>query len=93
MGVSTSEVGYTSATTRRETTKFMMDMWWHWKTTNNNKSNSSIKESSKLKEYKIRKVVFCKYRTIKSNTKKKILALYLSKYSIQSKSLTASCHF
>jgi hypothetical protein len=28
-----SEVGYTSATTRRETTKSMTDMWWHWKTT------------------------------------------------------------
>jgi hypothetical protein len=27
MGVPTSEVGYTSATTGRETTK---SMWWHW---------------------------------------------------------------
>jgi hypothetical protein len=27
MGVPTSEVGYTSATT----TKSMTDMWWHWK--------------------------------------------------------------
>jgi hypothetical protein len=33
MGIPTSEVGYTSATTRRETTKSMTDMWWHWKTT------------------------------------------------------------
>jgi hypothetical protein len=33
MGVPTSEVGYTSATTRRETTKSMTDMWWHWKKT------------------------------------------------------------
>jgi low temperature requirement protein LtrA len=33
MGIPTSEVGYTSATTGRETTKFMTDMWWHWKTT------------------------------------------------------------
>jgi hypothetical protein len=30
MGVSTSEVGYASATTGRETTKSMTDMWWHW---------------------------------------------------------------
>jgi hypothetical protein len=30
MGVPTSEVGYTSATTRRETMKSKMDMWWHW---------------------------------------------------------------
>jgi hypothetical protein len=30
MGFPTSEVGYTSATTRRKTTKSMMDMWWHW---------------------------------------------------------------
>jgi hypothetical protein len=30
MGVPTSEVGYTSVTTRRETTKSMTDMWWHW---------------------------------------------------------------
>jgi hypothetical protein len=33
MGVPTSEVGYTSATTRKETTKSMTDMWWHGKTT------------------------------------------------------------
>jgi hypothetical protein len=31
MGIKTSEVGYTSAKTRRETTKSMTDMWWHWK--------------------------------------------------------------
>jgi hypothetical protein len=31
MGIPTSEVGYASATTRRETTEFMMDMWWHWR--------------------------------------------------------------
>jgi hypothetical protein len=31
MGVPTSKVGYTSATTRRETTKSMRDMWWHWR--------------------------------------------------------------
>jgi hypothetical protein len=30
MGVPTSEVGYTSATTRRETTKSMTGMWWYW---------------------------------------------------------------
>jgi hypothetical protein len=30
MGGPTSEVGYTSATTRRETTKSIGDMWWHW---------------------------------------------------------------
>jgi hypothetical protein len=30
MGVPTSEVGYTSATTRRETTKSIRDMWGHW---------------------------------------------------------------
>jgi hypothetical protein len=30
MGVPIIEVGYTSATTKRETTKFMTDMWWHW---------------------------------------------------------------
>jgi hypothetical protein len=29
MGVPTSEVGYTSATTRRETTKSMTDMWYN----------------------------------------------------------------
>jgi Tol biopolymer transport system component len=29
MGVPTSEVGYTSATTGRETTKSIRDMWWH----------------------------------------------------------------
>ena len=31
MGVPTSEVGYTIATTRRETTKVHKNMWWHWK--------------------------------------------------------------
>jgi hypothetical protein len=35
MGIPPSKLGYTSATTRRETTKSMTDMWWHWKTTNN----------------------------------------------------------
>jgi hypothetical protein len=30
MGVPTSEVGYTSATTRRETMKSIRDMWWYW---------------------------------------------------------------
>ena len=30
MGVPTSEVGYTTATTRRETTKVHKNMWWHW---------------------------------------------------------------
>jgi hypothetical protein len=30
MGIPTSEVSYTSATTRRGTTKSMTDMWWHW---------------------------------------------------------------
>jgi hypothetical protein len=29
MGIPTSEVGYTSATTRRETTKSITDMWWY----------------------------------------------------------------
>jgi len=31
MGVPTSEVGYTIATTRRETTKVHENMWWHWR--------------------------------------------------------------
>jgi len=30
MGVPTSEVSYTIATTRRETTKVHKNMWWHW---------------------------------------------------------------
>ena len=30
MGVPTSEVGYTIATTRRETTKVHKNMWRHW---------------------------------------------------------------
>jgi hypothetical protein len=30
MSVPTSEVGYTSATTGRETTKSIRDMWWYW---------------------------------------------------------------
>jgi hypothetical protein len=30
MGIPTSEVGYNSATTRREITKSIRDMWWHW---------------------------------------------------------------
>jgi len=29
-GVPTSEVGYTIATTRGETTKVHKNMWWHW---------------------------------------------------------------
>jgi hypothetical protein len=29
MGIPTSEVGYTSTTTGRETSKSKMDMWWH----------------------------------------------------------------
>jgi hypothetical protein len=33
MSIPTSEVGYNSTTTRRETTKYMTDMWWHWKAT------------------------------------------------------------
>ena len=32
MGVPASEVGYTIATTRRETTKFHKNMWWLWGT-------------------------------------------------------------
>jgi len=34
MGVPTSEVGYTIATTRRETTKVPNNMWWHWEKKN-----------------------------------------------------------
>ena len=30
MGAPTSEVGYTIATTRKETTKVHKNMWWHW---------------------------------------------------------------
>ena len=30
MGVPASEVGYTIATTRRETTKVHKKVWWHW---------------------------------------------------------------
>jgi len=30
MGVPTSEVGYTIATTRKETTKVHKNMWWLW---------------------------------------------------------------
>ena len=30
MGVPTSEVDYTIATTRRATTKVHKNMWWHW---------------------------------------------------------------
>jgi len=30
MGVPTSEVGYTIATTRREIMKVHKNMWWHW---------------------------------------------------------------
>jgi len=30
MGVPTSEVGYTIATSRRETTKVHTNMWWQW---------------------------------------------------------------
>jgi hypothetical protein len=30
MGDKTSEVGYTIATTRRETTKVHKNMWWQW---------------------------------------------------------------
>jgi hypothetical protein len=36
MDVPISEVGYTSATIRREPTMSMMDMLWHWKTKTNN---------------------------------------------------------
>jgi hypothetical protein len=30
MGVPASEIGYTIATTSRETTKVHKNMWWHW---------------------------------------------------------------
>jgi hypothetical protein len=30
MGAPTSEVGYTSAKTRRGDHEVCMDMWWHW---------------------------------------------------------------
>jgi hypothetical protein len=30
MGVAASEVGYTSATTKREDHVVYMEMWWHW---------------------------------------------------------------
>ena len=30
MDVPTSEVGYTIATTRRETTEVHKNVWWHW---------------------------------------------------------------
>jgi len=31
MGVPTSEVGYTIATTRGQTTKVHKNVWWHWR--------------------------------------------------------------
>jgi len=42
MGVPNSEVGYTIATTRRETTKVHKNMW-HWgkKTSGNNNNNDN----------------------------------------------------
>jgi hypothetical protein len=43
MGVPTSEVGYTSATTGRETTKSMTDMWWHWIKNNTLGGGSNLK--------------------------------------------------
>jgi hypothetical protein len=61
MGVPTSEVGYTSATTGRETTKSIRDMWWHWKTTTirgntgvnecNEDSKESLHRSDQEQEY------------------------------------------
>jgi hypothetical protein len=30
MGAPTSDVGYTSATTRKGDHEVYMDMWWHW---------------------------------------------------------------
>jgi hypothetical protein len=30
MGIPTSEISYTSATSRRETMKSIKDMWWLW---------------------------------------------------------------
>ena len=38
MDVPNSEVGYTIATTRRETTKVHKNMWWHWRKKNDNKN-------------------------------------------------------
>ena len=35
MGVPTSEVGYSIATTRRETTKVHKNMWWQWRRNKN----------------------------------------------------------
>jgi hypothetical protein len=48
MGVPTSEVGYTSATTRRETTKSMTDMWWHGKTTTTINIRRTCKEEKHI---------------------------------------------
>jgi hypothetical protein len=44
MGIRTSEGGYTSATTRRETMKPIRDMWWHW--INKKKKNNEINTES-----------------------------------------------
>jgi hypothetical protein len=43
MGALNSEVGYTSAKTRRGNHEVYRDMWWHW-----NKKNYSV---SKVKDF------------------------------------------
>ena len=49
MGVPTSEVGYTIATTRRETTKVHKNMWWHWREKKKNAFSFSAKLFPSLK--------------------------------------------
>ena len=49
MCVLTSEVGYTIATTRRETTKVYKNMWWHWEEKKSNKQGLGRKTLCKVK--------------------------------------------
>jgi hypothetical protein len=42
MGAQTSEVGYTSATTRRRDHEVYMDMWWGKKNKNKTKTKTFI---------------------------------------------------
>jgi hypothetical protein len=54
MGVPTSEVGDTSATTRRGTTKSMTDMWWHW-------GGGIYIYMYMLVSYRVYQVVWCRF--------------------------------
>jgi hypothetical protein len=56
MGAPNSEIGYTSATSRRGDHEFYMDMWWHWGKKNWKEVNAKIFNSKSQTQLIINKL-------------------------------------